>query len=312
MNVLLRFRALLAITSLTLGVPDAARAAQHEAVETQQPSAASFVATPRDGETQANEDTKETDPPAAPAVEDDDMSINHAQPDFTVVNLPTNLRLPAFKSAFRVTHRFTRALGDGDFGDLASDFFSLDNGAIIGLEYRFGLMRGLQIGIHRTSDKTIEFFGQRDLLRQSANMPLGLSVVLSVEGLHNFKRERSPAIGVVLSRELGEHGALYVMPMWVGNTGATPQTDDSTGIVGLGARVRIRPTVYLVGELTPRATGFKPGVNHGTFAVEKQVGGHVFQINFSNSFGTTFAQIARGGLTNDNWYLGFNISRKFY
>jgi hypothetical protein len=23
-------------------------------------------------------------------------------------------------------------------------------------------------------------------------------------------------------------------------------------------------------------------------------------------------QIARGGFNNDNWYLGFNISRKFY
>ena len=54
----------------------------------------------------------------------------------------------------------------GDFGDLANDFFGLDSGAQIGLEYRFGLMRGLQAGIHRTSDKTIEFFAQYSLLQQ--------------------------------------------------------------------------------------------------------------------------------------------------
>jgi hypothetical protein len=53
-------------------------------------------------------------------------------------------------------------------------------------------------------------------------------------------------------------------------------------------------------------------VDHGSFAIEKRLGGHVFQLNFSNSFGTTMGQIARGGFNNDNWYLGFNISRKFY
>ena len=44
-----------------------------------------------------------------------------------------------------------------------------------------------------------------------------------------------------------------------------------------------------------RATGYKPGVNHGSFAIEKRAGGHTFQLNFSNAFGTTMGQIARGG-----------------
>ena len=97
-------------------------------------------------------------PAAATPVEDADRDPNASQPDFTLVNLPTTLRLPRFKSAFRVTHRFTRSLGEGDFGDVADDLFGLDNGAIIGLEYRFGLMSGLQAGLLRTSgDKTIEF-----------------------------------------------------------------------------------------------------------------------------------------------------------
>ena len=47
--------------------------------------------------------------------DDPDLDINFAQPDFTLVALPTTLRLPKFKSAFRVTHRFTRPLGDGEF-----------------------------------------------------------------------------------------------------------------------------------------------------------------------------------------------------
>ena len=97
-----------------------------------------------------------------PAAQDDpDRDINFAQPDFTLLSLPTTLRVPRYKSAFRVTHRFGRPLGAGDFGDLVDDLFGLDNGAIIGLDTRFGLFRGAQVGIHRSSlDKTIEFFGQ--------------------------------------------------------------------------------------------------------------------------------------------------------
>jgi len=45
----------------------------------------------------------------------DDRAIDPAQPDFLVVNLPTTLRMPQWRGAIRVSHRFTRALGDGSF-----------------------------------------------------------------------------------------------------------------------------------------------------------------------------------------------------
>ena len=93
------------------------------------------------------------DPAPKPATDDDpDRDINVSQPDFTVITLPTTLRVPKMRSAFRLTHRFHRSLGQGDFGDLADSFFGIDNGASVGLEYRFGVMRGLQAGITRTSE----------------------------------------------------------------------------------------------------------------------------------------------------------------
>ena len=49
-----------------------------------------------------------------------------------------------------------------------------------------------------------------------------------------------------------------------------------------------------------------------SFGIEKRVGGHSFSLTFSNSFATTMAPIARGGNSNDDWYIGFNIARKFY
>ena len=238
-----------------------------------------------------------------------------AEPDFTLVGLPTNLRVPKFKSAFRVTHRFIRPLGAGSFGNLAGDLFGLDGGAQIGLEYRFGIVPNGQIGIHRTSDKTIEFFGQYSIVRQN-RMPFELSALVSMEGTNNFKDSYSPAVGAIVSRRVGGVLAVYVEPIWVNNTNPLPsQVSDhnSTFILGLGARVRVRPTVYVVGEFSPRVAGYKQdrGVSQASVAVEKRAGGHTFQLNFSNSFGTTVGQIARGGFNSEDWYMGFNISRKF-
>jgi hypothetical protein len=250
----------------------------------------------------------------APKADDDpDRDFNRSQPDFTIITLPTTLRVPKFKSVFRVTHRFGRPLGSGDFGSLVEDFFGLDSGAQIGLEYRFGIMRGLQAGIHRTSDRTIEFFSQYSLLRQSKHL-VGVDAFASIDGTNNFRDRYTPALGAVISRELGSHGALYLEPIWVNNSNPLPSAladDNDTFMVGVGARLRVRPTVYLVGEVIPRV-GNTPGVSHGTFGIEKQKGGHVFQLNFSNGFGTTMGQIARGGTGSDDWYLGFNISRKFF
>lgn len=253
-------------------------------------------------------------PAAAQQPQRSDRAVDPSQPDFTIVGLPTTLRIPRFGSSFRVTHRFTRPLGQGTFSNLASDLFGLDGSAQIGLEYRFGIVAGTQIGIHRTSDRTIQLFTQHQVVRQSDDVPVTIDALLAVEGTNNFRNEYSPAIGAVISRALGRNGALYVHPIWVGNTnfldsGASP--DDNTFVFGAGARLRIRPTLYLVGEIAPRV-GYDPGVMHGTFGIERRAGGHSFQLNFSNGFGTTFGQLARGGVNGDDWYIGFNISRKFF
>jgi hypothetical protein len=252
--------------------------------------------------------------PSAPTDADDDTSIDEAEPDFTLVNLPTALALPRFKSAFRVTHRFARPLGEGDFGDLADDFFGFDNGAQIGLEYRFGVTRDAHVGIYRTSDKTIQFFGQYQLRRASETQPLGAAVLLAIEGVRNFRDEYSPSLGVVISYRLRSRGAVYVQPIWVGNTSLDgigfEDEDDSSLLLGLGGRVGLTETVYVVAEFAPRVAGYRVGDEHLSFGIEKRVGGHVFQINFSNGIGSTRRQIVRDAT--EDWFIGFNISRKLW
>jgi hypothetical protein len=254
-------------------------------------------------------------PPAAFAQDDDAAVLDLAQPDFTLVSLPTTLRVPTMGSAFRVTHRFTRSLGEGDFTDLLNDFFGLDSSGVIGLEYRFGILPNVQIGVHRSNlDKVIEFFSHYSLLRQPS-APVDVTALFSIDGTNNFRDSYSPALGAVVSRRIGDIAALYLQPIWVNNSNQQPSDvvdDNNSLLLGMGGRVRIRPTVYAVGEWAPRIAGNDEGTHHGSFAIEKRAGGHLFQLNFSTSFATTPGQLARGGAASDAWYIGFNISRKFY
>jgi len=249
---------------------------------------------------------------------EDDAILKPAEPDYTIVALPSSLRLPAMKSAFRVTHRFVRPINCDDSqrcpNSLLADLFGLDNGALVGLEYRIGIAPDAQVGIHRArGGKTIDLFGQYGLTRQSEDMPLEMAVRLSLEGTNNFRDEYSPTVGFIATRLVGEAAAFHVEPIWVGNTNlGSDEGDDSTFMLGLGTRLRLLPTVYVVGEFVPRLSGFKPGTHHGSIALEKRAGGHLFQMVFANGFATTLGQIAHGAENSHDWYVGFNLSRKFF
>jgi hypothetical protein len=253
----------------------------------------------------------QTPPAAAP---DEDLTIQPLEPDFTLVNLPTTLRLPVHKSNFHLTHRFYGNLRDGSFGHQLSNLFGLDNGAAIGFEYRFAVMKHVQAAAYRTNlDRETEFYAKFDPIAQSEHSektPLSISALLSVEGANNFRQNRSPALGAVVSRKIADAAEVYATPVWVHSTTVGSVTRE-TGFIGLGGRVHVRSSMYLLAEVSPRVGGYAPGPAEYSFALEGRVGYHVFQMNFSNTTGTTFAQTARGGAPH-SLFLGFNLARKFY
>lgn len=248
----------------------------------------------------------------APERANPDSRLDALQPDFNLAALPTNLRMPAGKWAFRVTHRFTRSLGQGDFGDLASNLFGIDGGAQIGLEVRAGLRTGTQIGIHRTSDRAIQLFAQQSFLSEQQDDPFGLDAVVTFEGDDNLSEHHQSALGVVLSKRAGGRAILYAEPFVVLNANPFEAGDDHTVMVGIGGRLRVGRSMYLLGEYSPRVAGYREFADQLTFAFESRAGGHLFQLNVGNGLGTTFGQLARGGLDYDDWHFGFAISRKFF
>jgi hypothetical protein len=251
--------------------------------------------------------------------------------DQTTVNLSTTQALRRHGYYFRLTHRFARDLRRGGLGELASDLFGLDNGAIIGLDFRYAPFTNAQVGVYRSLLlRTIQISGRYDGWKQSESMPISLSAALSVEGVDNMRDHHSPSFGAVASRTMGRV-ALYLSPTVVFHSGtpslttnighdhglpatpgAPPQThDEDTFFAGIGGRLRVRPSVSLVAEVAPRLAGFAPGRAAWGVAVEKVTrGGHAFQLTFTNTFGTTVGQTARGGDPH-NVYLGFNLSRRF-
>jgi len=246
---------------------------------------------------------------------DRDRELALAEPDFTLAALPTTLRLPARAFGFRLTHRFSRPIAIGTVGDFFADFFGMDGAARIGVELRYGVRAGTQVVAHRTNDRAIQLLGQHQVARQG-RAPVSVHGILAVEGDNNFSEDFAGAIGAVVSRTFADHGAVYLQPIVVVNvnaTGPVPASDDRTVVVGVGTRVRLGGSrVYLVAEAAPQVAGFDAGVDHVSVGIERRAGGHMFQLTISNALGTTLRQIARGGANRGDWYIGFNLSRKFF
>jgi plastocyanin len=164
--------------------------------------------------------------------------------DFTLTTLPTTQALPRFKSAFRVSHRFSRPLGQDDVGNLFENLFGFDSSALIGLEFRFSPVQGGQIGFYCTSDRTIQLSGQYALLRAGRSL-VSIDALVAVDGTNNFRDEYSPTVGAIVSWMAGERVALYGQPLWVGNANigtllhatraGLESTEDNTFILGLGS-----------------------------------------------------------------------------
>ena len=123
----------------------------------------------------------------APVSQPQPVVTETREADFSVVNLPTTLSLNRGKSDFHLTHRFLGNLRQGSFSDNLSNVFGLDNGAMVGIGYRFAVTDRLQAVFYRTSvDKTIQFSARVDALRQEGAVPVSISVVASIEGNQNF------------------------------------------------------------------------------------------------------------------------------
>ena len=179
------------------------------------------------------------------------------------------------------------------------------------------MLSGTQAAVHRTNDRAIQFSGQHEFIRYEPDKHfITIHALGAIEGRNNFSEDFGGAVGAAFSLPFKGHGALYAEPIFVINANIDPfdeEGEQDTFMIGFGGRWRFSSTsrTYIVAEVVPRLSGYRPGVEHTSFAIERRTGGHMFQFNVSNSLGTTYRQIAQSSPRND-WYVGFNLTRKFW
>jgi hypothetical protein len=122
---------------------------------------------------------------------------------------------------------------------------------------------------------------------------------------------------LLAARKFCDAFSLQLMPVWTHyNFVDSSSMPNDLFSIGVGARFKLTPRSSLNIEYYYQLPGHKlPGTNN-SFAIgyEIETGGHVFQLQFTNSYGMTertFINETRGKWSNGDIHFGFNISRVF-
>ena len=256
--------------------------------------------------------------------------------DTRIINTQSTETLRKGYMDIRIGHRF----GDigGDNGGW-STFYGLENASdvLIGLEY--GFTDALMFGLFRTKGagplkQLVNLTGKFKLISQTSESNTPISMALSFTGtmstmkssdtqgaINNFEEfaHRLSYNGqLLISSKLSDGFSLQVAPSYTHRN--IVDIEDENGIFALGAACRIQLTKVLglildatipFSEL--RTTGNDYYVPLG-IGFEIDTGGHIFQVNFTNSTGimeTDYIPYTRSNWSDGEFRLGFTISRLF-
>lgn len=272
--------------------------------------------------------------------------------EYHIVNVPTTKPVRKHSLNVHFTHRFQQPFHPID--ETARDLFGLDSASVSGLGFTYGITDRLYANVYRSPlcqrgvCKTIEIGFGYHWLDEAGRSPISLSSYASIEGDDNFTETYTYNIQAMVGRSFTKYVNFFFSPAIHINSNGQGRfnihPDESTdpralglslgqhtGSFGFGLNGRIRPTVSLLFEYTPRI-GFKMGQivpisNEDTgevtgfendseaeigFGVEKRIGRHVFSLTFSNTQTTTTARYnsSNGALPPSKFAIGFNLYRR--
>ena len=294
-----------------------------------------------------------TEQPPAAAARQDESSKTPQPYDYHVVNVPTPKRVPRHSLNVYFTHRFQQPIKP--LKDSDDDLLGLDSFAVSSLGFTYGITDRLYANVYRSPlcqtglCKTIEVGLGYHLLDEAGRSPVALSTYASVEGDDNFRKRFTYNVQAMIGRSVTKYVNLFFSPAVHinanGNGRFNPRPEDlppelaaddfrlgtHAGSFGFGANARIRPTVSLLFEYTPRvgfklgqinavtddATGAVIGLENDSeaeigFGIEKRVGRHVFSLTFSNTQTSTTSRYNSSNLVlpPKRFAIGFNLFRR--
>jgi len=279
--------------------------------------------------------------------------------DYYVVNIPTPKAVRKHSLNMRFTHRFQEPItalqgeeADEHIARISKDLLGLDSSSVSSFGVSYGITDRLYASVYRSPlcqpglCKTIEIGFGYHWVDEAGRSPLAVSTYASVEGDQNFTERYTYNLQVMIGRSVTKYANVFFSPAAhiSANGGdrfkeflasqplaADLKLGQNSGSFGFGVNGRIRPTVSLLFEYTPRV-GFKlgqivpvfdPAVGKITgfrnesdpeigFGIEKRIGRHVFSLTFSNTQTTTTARYNSSNLAlgPDKFSIGFNLYRR--
>jgi hypothetical protein len=222
----------------------------------------------------------------------------------------------------RISHRF------GYLNTGAYELFGLDQATMrLGLDY--GITKRWMIGIGRsTYQKQFDGFTKYKFLRQAkGGMPItasGMATMMykSVK-FENPQRENYHTSNMyycgqlIIGRKFSEGFSLQLMPtMFHYNLVQNVNDPNDVFALGIGGRLKLSRRVSINTEYYYQLPGYQLDGTTNSFAVgfDIETGGHVFQLNFTNSTGMTersFISETTGDFFDGDIHFGFTISRVF-
>ena len=248
--------------------------------------------------------------------------VNKAFKSTRIINSHSNEFLGKGILDFRILHRFA-PLNQGIY-----DLFGLDNAYIrFGVDY--GITNRLTIGVGRsTVEKQYDGFIKWNFLPQRKGykaFPFSFSYVGGViyatqnyyDSVRDLPNNRLYYYHQILwSRKFNDYFTLQLMPTLVHYNLTNYATNpNDLWSLGVGFRVRVSKRVNLVAEYYQQLNQNNPNsFNSVALGCDIETGGHVFQINLTNSNGMTersFINETTNDVSKGQIHLGFNISRVF-
>ena len=230
---------------------------------------------------------------------------------------------------FIIAHRFGRVNSGW------RNLYGIDNGTIrFGFEY--GITDNLNIGFGRSSfQKTFDGTLKYRFARQkygATSFPFTACWVSTMYTLANewaetsrenhFTSRLSYNHSLLVARKFGKHFSMQLAPTIVHrNLVATEQDKNTIFAIGAGTSTRITGSLrfnieyyYIPPNQISSLVNGEEVTNSLSVGVDLETGGHVFQLNFSNSRGMTEKYLV--GESSGKWldgdiHFGFNVSRVF-
>ena len=271
-----------------------------------------------------------------------------------LVNVPTPKRVLRGSLNLYFTHRFTQSVRPLSLSD--KELFGLDSFAVSS----FGLFYGVTDKLYsayrspicqRRLCRTIEFGIGYHLLDEGAHLQSRFQPTPASKATTTSRTDYTYNLQLMLARSVTKSVHLFFSPALHLNANGQRRFDPKAedffpveplgnefgqhkhgGSLGFGASARIRPTVSLMFEYTPRV-GFKLGRVVPVFAPgtsritafrnnsqaeigfgQKHIGRHTFSLTFSNTQTTTTSRYNSSNLVlpPGRFTIGFNLYRRFW